>query len=497
MVAEGRVEIGDMKCARVGEQAPEFELACVSSQQLDPRLIRLSDFAGRWLLLIFYPRDFTFVCPTELSAFSARCSDFEKRDCQVLGISADSVVMHQEWLILPPQDGGLGPLRFPLASDVHGDLARMFGVWVEQKQLATRGLFLVDPQGVLQYSVIHNLNVGRSPDEVLRVLDALRTGGMCPASWTAGDGTLVPELALKQGAILGHYRVRKKLGAGTFGTVFAAWDQKLERMVAIKVLNRDTVESRDAILRESRTAARLNHPHVATVYAVETEEGVPLIAMEYIEGPTLSQAIAAGLSRDNALRLAAQIASGMAAAHELGVVHGDLKPANVMVTPHGFAKILDFGLAQAQDKSHAKPARASHATQSHARPVLHSAKLLPENLDETIEHFAAPGEATSGIQGSLAYMSPEQAQGANAVPASDVFSFGLTLIEMLTGRPAHAEQSPVKLLVRLQTEEMADDLTFGLPRSDRELVLPMLSRDPNMRPAMGEVARRMADLVGG
>jgi alkyl hydroperoxide reductase subunit AhpC/tRNA A-37 threonylcarbamoyl transferase component Bud32 len=482
-----------MKCVRVGEPAPEFELACVSTQQLDPWLVRLSDFAGRWLLLIFYPRDFTFVCPTELSAFSARWSDFEQRDCQVLGISADSVVLHQEWLILSPHDGGLGPLRFPLASDANGEVARSFGVWVERKQLATRGLFVIDPQGVLQYSVIHNLNVGRSPDEVLRVLDALRTGGMCPASWTAGDGTLDPERALQQGAILGHYRVRKKLGSGTFGTVFAAWDQKLERMVAIKVLNRDTVESRDAILRESRTAAKLNHPHVATVYAVETEEGVPLISMEYIEGPTLSQAIASGLPREEAMRLATQIASGMAAAHELGVVHGDLKPANVMVTPHGFAKILDFGLAQAQDRSHVKPARASHV---HVRSLLQSATVLPEQLAETIDYFAAPGQTTSGIQGSLAYMAPEQAQGAGAIPASDVFSFGLTLIEMLTGRPAHAEPSPVKLLVRLQTEEMAEGLTHGLSPGDRELVLPMLTRDPAQRPTMGEVARRMAEMAG-
>jgi eukaryotic-like serine/threonine-protein kinase len=150
---------------------------------------------------------------------------------------------------------------------------------------------MIDPDGVLQYAVIHNLNVGRNPEEVLRVLDALQTGSLCPASWTSADGTIDPELALQPGRILGHYRIRHRLGVGTFGTVFAAWDLRLERMVALKVLKRKVYESRDAVLAEARAAARVNHPHLCTVYSVEEQDGLPLIVMEYLQGRTLAQVI--------------------------------------------------------------------------------------------------------------------------------------------------------------------------------------------------------------
>ena len=224
--------------AKVGEAAPEFALACADARDQDRQAVRSSDYAGRWAILVFYPRDFSFVCPTELTSFSARWLDFRQRGCELLGVSVDSVELHREWLGTPPTEGGLGPLQFPLASDPNGAMARAYGVWVDQKQVCTRGLFIIDPDGILQYAVVHNLNVGRSPDEVLRVLDALQTGGLCPASWTSADGTIDAERALQPGRILGHYRIRQKLGGGTFGTVFAAWDLRLERTVALKVLKR-------------------------------------------------------------------------------------------------------------------------------------------------------------------------------------------------------------------------------------------------------------------
>ena len=136
-----------MRGVGVGEAAPEFALACVSTTDRDPRLARLSDYAGRWLMLIFYPRDFTFVCPTELTAFSARHADFGKRNCALLGISADSIELHREWLTTLPADGGLGPLHFPLVSDPEGAAARAYGIWVEEKKVSNRGLFIIDPAG--------------------------------------------------------------------------------------------------------------------------------------------------------------------------------------------------------------------------------------------------------------------------------------------------------------------------------------------------------------
>lgn len=479
-----------MSVAKIGKPAPAFHLQCISAGGLRSRSVKLSDYTGRWLMLIFYPRDFTFVCPTELTAFSARLPDFSQRECALLGVSVDSIELHQEWLSTSPADGGLGPLQFPLASDMDHTAAHAYGVWIEEKKVSTRGLFIIDPDGILQYVVLHNLSVGRSPDEVLRVLDALRTGGLCPASWTSADGTIDAERALKPGIILGHYRIRKQLGAGTFGTVFAAWDLRLERTVALKVLKRRVFESREAVLAEARAAARLNDPHVCTLYAVEEEDGLPLIVMEYLDGQSLSQMIADGLSPQAALGLAAQIASGLAAAHAQEVVHGDLKPANVLVSKNGVAKILDFGLARSQRNSiQEDPGTGERQVIS---VMQDTARIdIDAGIGATVDGTSSSADQPNVIRGSVAYMSPEQACGAPATFASDVFSFGLTLVEMLTGHRAHREQSPVKLLVRLRTEDLAAELTRELDDVHRDIVLPMLAHAADQRPRMNEVAQKM------
>ena len=481
---------------RVGEAAPEFALTCVGTLNATPRPVRLRDYCGRWLALIFYPRDFSFVCPTELTAFSARLTDFNKRDCELLGISVDSIQLHHEWLTTPTEEGGLGPLQFPLASDPDGTVARAFGVWVDEKQVSTRGLFIIDPDGVLQYAVAHNLSVGRDPDEVLRVLGALQTGGLCPASWTSADGTIDPEAALQPGRILGHYRIRERLGGGTFGTVFAAWDLRLERMVALKVLKRNVLESREAVLNEARVVAKLNHPHVCTIYAVEEQDGLPVIAMEYLDGRPLSQTTLEGLGPHLALKFAIQIALGLAAAHEQGVVHGDLKPANIIVTDERTAKILDFGLAQSQRPS-SPPGADRKGTRLPAAP--------PDAWESDAEATAVYATSGAGdvctdggeaavIEGTPAYMSPEQAMGLSVTPASDVFSFGLTLFEMLTGRRALSEQAPLKLLLQLQTQDLAPKLVPHVEEPLQELLAVMLTRDASERATVAEVVERLASI---
>ena len=112
-----------MPVAKVGNSAPDFTLACVSGMDTECRPVRLSDYSGRWLAIVFYPRDFTLICPTELTAFSARSADFRERHCDLLGISADSIELHREWLTTPPDRGGLGQLQFPLAADPDGTAA--------------------------------------------------------------------------------------------------------------------------------------------------------------------------------------------------------------------------------------------------------------------------------------------------------------------------------------------------------------------------------------
>lgn len=483
----------------IGETAPSFQLECVDGVHDAVRHARLSDYAGRWLILIFYPRDFSFVCPTELTAFSAYQADFQQRDCDLLGISVDTLGSHREWLRRPLDEGGIGQLQFPLASDVSGTVSRAYGVWMARKEVATRGLFMIDPDSVLQYAVVHNLNVGRGPDEVLRVLDGLRQGGLCPSSWTTADGLIDPQDALQPGRVLGHYRISTLLGSGTFGTVFAAWDMRLERMVALKVLKRTVIESRDFLLREARTAARLNHPNVCTIYAVEEEDGLPVIAMEYIDGQLLRTLIERGMSGAQVLAYAHQIALGLTSAHRQNVVHGDFKPANIIVDEAGQVKILDFGLARSQRLGATSSSSEKPPTKEVAADAIDKAG---DALAATVDfgHSLSTGSLSfSGsnwrIRGTPAYMSPEQAIGRRTIPASDVFSFGLTLYEMLTGRRALAVDSYGDLIARLSDERFADELCNHVERPFRGVLGATLALAEKHRPAMQQVADDLSQLI--
>lgn len=471
---------------RVGHRAPDFTLQCISLDQEHARTASLADYRGRWLMLFFYPRDFTFVCPTELTVFSATIDDFERRDCDILAVSVDSIELHKEWLSTPAEEGGLGPLQFPLGSDPEGVVAKAYSVWVPDKEVSTRGMFLIDPEGLLQYAVIHNLSVGRTPDEVLRVLDALRTGGLCPASWTSADGTIDLEAALEPGRILGHYRIRKRLGGGAFGSVFAAWDMRLERMVALKVLRHNLLESRAATVNEARAAARLNHPNVCSVYAVEEEDGLPVIVMEYLDGRPLSKAIAESIPPDVAVRYGRQIAAGLAAAHQEQVVHGDLKPANIMITADGRVKILDFGLARSERAARATSEGASKKTE------LGDRSLEDAGLAETVEHETAMSVAETAVRGTPAYMSPEQASGRISTSPSDIFSLGIVLFEMLTGRQPFGDRKPIEVVTYLQSADIGPSLVSQVEPCYQTLLSRMLQRDPESRPSAAEVSQELA-----
>jgi alkyl hydroperoxide reductase subunit AhpC/predicted Ser/Thr protein kinase len=481
----------------VGQTAPCFQLECVEGTQLAPVSVRLSDFVGRWLILIFYPRDFSFVCPTELTAFSAHMADFRQRKCDLLGISVDSIDSHLEWLTKSPDEGGLGRLQFPLASDTDGLLSRMYGVWVADKKVATRGLFIIDRDGLLQYAVVHNLNVGRSSDEVLRVLDGLQDGGLCPSNWTSADGTIDPEDALHAGRVLGHYRIKELLGSGTFGTVFAAWDLRLERMVALKVLKRNVIESREFLLREARTAARLNHTNVCTIYAVEEEDGLPVIAMEHIDGRPLHHWIQRGISIRDAVSFAYQIAQGLAEAHRHNVVHGDFKPANIIVDQHGNAKILDFGLARSLRMVVGNAGK--YASPDDIRKMPDGPEFTSEDTVEFAESIwiGSYGQsiASGNVRGTPAYMSPEQAAGRRTTPASDVFSFGLTLYEMLTGCRALAVGSFDDLLSQLSDHQLGGELSAKVDEPFRDVLSAALELDEIQRPVMHKIVEDLDRLV--
>ena len=176
--------------AKVGQPAPTFDMPSTKNIEKLNENVELNDYKGRWVVLLFYPLDFTFVCPTELTSFSDRYDDFEGIGAAVIGVSTDSVHSHRAWLKTPRDKGGVEGLRYPLASDITKSVARDYDVLIEEKGVALRGLFVIDPEGTLRYAVIHDLNVGRSADETLRVIQALQTGGLCQADWRPGQETL-------------------------------------------------------------------------------------------------------------------------------------------------------------------------------------------------------------------------------------------------------------------------------------------------------------------
>lgn len=175
----------------VGHPAPDFDMPSTKNLQTLEENVKLSDYKGKWLVFFFYPLDFTFVCPTEITALNDRLQEFHDLDCEVLGASCDSVHSHRAWIKTPSSENGLGGLDYPLASDFTKEVARKYDVLNEADGTSLRGLFIIDPEGVLRYQVVHDDNVGRSVDETLRVLEALQSGGLCPANWKPGQKHLV------------------------------------------------------------------------------------------------------------------------------------------------------------------------------------------------------------------------------------------------------------------------------------------------------------------
>ena len=172
----------------VGDKLPQFSLKATVSEDLDTAFTTIGNdtYAGKWLVLFFWPKDFTFVCPTEIAEFGRKSGDFADRDAQVLGASVDSEFVHLAWR---KDHKDLRGLPFPMLADIRKDLSKALGI-LDEEGVAKRATFVVDPQGIIRFASVTDMSVGRNVNEVVRVLDALQTDELCPCNWQRGDATL-------------------------------------------------------------------------------------------------------------------------------------------------------------------------------------------------------------------------------------------------------------------------------------------------------------------
>jgi Tol biopolymer transport system component len=290
-------------------------------------------------------------------------------------------------------------------------------------------------------------------------------------------------MTLAPGARLGPYEILSPLGAGGMGEVWRARDTKLGREVALKVLPSSVAQDAERLQRferEAQVLASLNHPHIAAIFGVEDSTVIKALVLELVEGETLQERIARGpIALDEAIAIARQVAEALEAAHERGVVHRDLKPANIKLQPDDTVKVLDFGLAKALDPL------SSPSSSPSASPTLMNSPTL-----------TAAGTAMGVILGTAAYMSPEQAKGRPVDKRADVWSFGVVLWEMLSGRRLFEHESvPETLGAIFQQEIDFAALPTTTPARLRDLVRRCLERDPKLR--LRDIGEARITLAGG
>ena len=179
----------------VTKQAPDFTATAVMADNSMKDDFKLSDYRGNYVILFFYPLDFTFVCPSEIIAFDKKLDQFKAKNCEVIGVSIDSQFSHWAWKNTPVKEGGIGNIRYPLVADLDKKISRQYGVLLDMG-VALRGTFLIDKEGVVRHAVINDLPLGRSIEEALRMVDALKFheehGDVCPANWQEGQDAMTP-----------------------------------------------------------------------------------------------------------------------------------------------------------------------------------------------------------------------------------------------------------------------------------------------------------------
>ena len=286
-----------------------------------------------------------------------------------------------------------------------------------------------------------------------------RLAALCKRRWTAHTLTV-----LEPGTRLGRYEIHSLLGAGGMGEVYLAKDTRLDRKVALKVLPPAVAADPDRMARfarEARTASGLNHPNILTIHEIDQSDSIAFIVTEFIDGSTLRDRLRAqAIPAPEALGVTVQIAAALAAAHANGIVHRDIKPENVIIRSDGIVKVLDFGLAKL------------------------TADGSPEGLDGETRTRARLDTASGLVMGTATYMSPEQARGQDVDARSDIFSLGVVLYELLTGRLPYDGSSIYEVMAAVLSDREAPPLSrysSGMPAELERIVAKALRKNREER----------------
>ncbi|RPJ86810.1 MAG: hypothetical protein EHM18_04325, partial [Acidobacteria bacterium] len=341
------------------------------------------------------------------------------------------------------------------------EVERLYSSAVERRP-EDRATYLAEicPDPSLRREVESLLLHGSEADDFLQTQALEAAVGALAYELVGGEAS-----AALVGRTLSHYQILEKLGAGGMGIVYKAFDTRLKRPTALKVLPPDRISDPDRkhrFVKEARAASALNHPNIVTIYDIDQAEGIDFIVMEYLAGATLDNRIPdQGIPIAEALEVGIQVADALAAAHSAGIIHRDLKPSNVMICDSGQVKILDFGLAKLVEEPSIKAGEDSRA--------------------DSQQSTSRTGEGT--IRGTVAYMSPEQAQGRKVDARSDIFSFGSLLFEMACGQRAFSGDSAGSIIAAIIRDEPKPlgQIAAGIPADFERVVRRCLRKEPERR----------------
>jgi alkyl hydroperoxide reductase subunit AhpC len=478
--------------AAVGRPVPDVEMLCEVPGDRANRSLRLRDRDGQWALVAFLPPARHHGCEGEIAALDAHANLLRARGCEVFAIATSSraenpIDLGSSW---HAEGGTVGLLRRVVDRD--GRLARAFGVYGVVVESGCRSVFLVDPGAVLRFQLTSDSCLGQGIVEPSRLLNAVRASEECPRQLDGLPAGPAVAPAPVPGRRYGHFTVEERIGQGAFSVVYRARDTRLDRVVALKILRPGRHLDLAVMLHEAQVGATLSHPHICAIYDVLEATGTPMIVMELLAGGPLAERMKDGpLGSRGTQSVIRAIVRALRALHAAGVVHGDLKPGNVMFSDDDTPKLVDFGVALLDGRrllptgSGGDSDVRSGSTQADARG--------PADRDTDLarsEGAPASPAVLPVVCGTPAYMAPELLDGHLPTPASDIWALGVLTVELVTGRQPFSGEGFVDLLFS-QRRSDPRRLARQVPPRWREFVRSTLVFDPARRLSADQAARML------